>query len=84
LAYALHEQKRTQEAWNVLLPVADKFPDDATIRYNLACYACQLGRLDQARAWLEKAFALGNARKMKLMALEDPDLRPLWEKIGEI
>jgi hypothetical protein len=32
------------------------FNDDATIRYNLACYECQLGRLDQARAWLERAF----------------------------
>src|SRR4051794_4182455 len=25
-AYALHELKRTQEAWDVLFPVAEKFP----------------------------------------------------------
>jgi thioredoxin-like negative regulator of GroEL len=28
LAYALHELKRTQEAWDALLPVADKFPTE--------------------------------------------------------
>jgi hypothetical protein len=63
--------------------VVDKFPKDATMRYNLACYKCQLGRLDQARAWLEKAFAIGDARKMKLAALDDPDLEPLWKEIGK-
>ena len=43
-AFALHEMKRTQEAQAVLLPIVDKF-DEYVIRYNLACYACQLGEL---------------------------------------
>jgi len=30
-----------------------------------------------------KAFAIGGARQMKKMALDDPDLQPLWEKIKE-
>src|SRR5256885_6279952 len=42
-SYALHELKRTQEAWNQLRPVVEKFPKASTIPYNLACYACQLG-----------------------------------------
>jgi hypothetical protein len=48
------------------------------MRYNLACYECQLGRLELAKEWLEKAFKLGDAKKMKLAALDDPDLEPLW------
>jgi len=28
LAYALHELRGTKEAWNVLLPVVDKSPDE--------------------------------------------------------
>jgi tetratricopeptide (TPR) repeat protein len=83
-SYAFHELKRTEEARDNLLRVVDQFPREATMRYNLACYECHLGRLEQARAWLEKAFALGNAKGMKLMALVDPDLQPLWKKIGEI
>jgi predicted Zn-dependent protease len=78
-AYALHELKRTREAWDVLLPVAQKFPADPTIPYNLACYACQLGDLVAARDWLAQAFRLGNAREIRAQASVDPDLAPLWE-----
>jgi tetratricopeptide (TPR) repeat protein len=81
-SYALHELKRTAEARDNLLRVVDKFPISATMRYNLACYECQLGRLEQAKEWLEKAFKLGDARAMKLAALDDPDLEPLWREIG--
>jgi tetratricopeptide (TPR) repeat protein len=82
-SYALHELRRTAEARDNLLRVVDRFPISATMRYNLACYECQLGRLEQAKQWLEKAFALGDARKMKLAALDDPDLQPLWKEIGK-
>jgi tetratricopeptide (TPR) repeat protein len=82
-SYALHELKRTAEARDNLLRVVDRFPASATMRYNLACYECQLGRLEQARDWLAKAFKLGNAKKMKLAALDDPDLEPLWKEIGK-
>ncbi|HWX20490.1 MAG TPA: tetratricopeptide repeat protein [Candidatus Binatia bacterium] len=81
-SYALHELKRTAEARDNLLRVVDKFPISATMRYNLACYECQLGRLEQAKEWLEKAFQVGDARRMKSAALEDPDLKPLWKHIG--
>ena len=46
-SYALHELGRTQEAFDQLLPVTDKFPKVWTIAYNLSCYCAQLGRLDQ-------------------------------------
>src|SRR5436190_1295396 len=78
-SYCLHELKRTQEARDNLLSVVDKFPISATMRYNLACYECQLGRLDQAKQWLEKAFKLGDAKRMKLASLADRDLEPLWK-----
>jgi tetratricopeptide (TPR) repeat protein len=82
-SYALHELKRTAEARDNLLRVVDKFPISATMRYNLACYECQLGRLAQAKEWLEKAFKMGDARRMRLMALEDPDLAPLRDSLRE-
>lgn len=84
LAFALHALKRTQEAWNVLLPIADKFPDQYVIRYNLACYAAQLGRLKEALDWLERAIEIADRNEVKLMALHDPDLEPLWKEIGEL
>ncbi len=48
-SYSLHEMKLTREARNQLLPVAEKFCADGTIPYNLACYACQLGDLEEAQ-----------------------------------
>lgn len=77
-AFALHELKRTSEAFDILSPVAAKFPTNWTIPYNLACYSCQLSDLVGARGWLAQAFRLGNAKEIKLQALDDPDLAPLW------
>ena len=78
-SYALHQMKRTREAWHALLPAADKFPSNLTVAYNLACYACQLGMFDEAGRWLKKAMKLADPNHVQLVALEDPDLKPLWE-----
>ena len=83
-SYCLHELKRTVEARESLLRVVGKFPLSANMRYNLACYECQLGRLEQARNWLRKAFVLGDKKKMKAVAAEDPDLKPLWGEIENL
>jgi tetratricopeptide (TPR) repeat protein len=80
-SYSLHELKRTAEAWLKLLPAARQFPKESTIPYNLACYACQLHRLDDARKWLTQALQLGDRQQVMAMALKDPDLRPLWPEI---
>jgi tetratricopeptide (TPR) repeat protein len=80
-SYALHELKRTAEARDNLLCVVNKFERDDIIHYNLACYECQLGRLAQAKHWLQMAFELGDPIKMKLKALDDPDLEPLWREL---
>jgi len=77
-SFALHEVERTAEAQEKLRPAAEKFPKEWQICYNLACYACQLGEMDEARALLERAFTLGDAKQVKLMALDDPDLSPLF------
>jgi tetratricopeptide (TPR) repeat protein len=77
-SYSLHELRLTQAAWDKLLPVVDRFPNESIIRYNLACYACQLGQIETAREWLEKAMKLGDAKRITAMAMTDPDLRPLW------
>jgi predicted Zn-dependent protease len=76
-SYCLHELKRTQEAWDSLLPLAEKYPHEWLIRYNLACYACQLGQHEEAKIWLARAAALGDPAEVEQLAAEDPDLKPL-------
>jgi Flp pilus assembly protein TadD len=76
-SYCLHELRRTEEARTLLLGVADEFSRIGTVAYNLACYACQLDRPEEARLWLDRAIALIGRDRVKMMALADPDLAPM-------
>jgi tetratricopeptide (TPR) repeat protein len=60
---------------DILKEAAEKFPDCATIQFNLACYAAQLGRRDEALIRLQRAIDLDNA--YAALAKTDPDLEPL-------
>ena len=85
-AYSLRrvEGGSLMAAFMTLLPVADKFPAEPMIPFGLSCYTCQMGRLEDARVWLDRAFAVagmtGTRKILKHMALEEPDLEPLRRK----
>ena len=68
-------------AWEILLLAYEQFSDEPTISYNLGCYACQLGRLEEARGWLELACDAGGRKQIRRMALADDDLKSLWPEI---
>ena len=55
------------------------FPEDGMIQYNLACCCAQLGQLDAAKEYLDKSYELGDAKQIKLMALDDEGQKPLWQ-----
>jgi predicted Zn-dependent protease len=83
LAYATRRKTggSIPEAKKILLGVEPKFPRHYLFPYNLACYCSQIGELKQAEQWLKKAARIDNAA-VKKMAVEDPDLKPLWESLG--
>ena len=83
-AYALRRDPDggLQAAWDALFPAMEKFPDEAIIPYNLACYACQMDQPDKARILFARALAVGDKDQIKKMALNDPDLKPLWDEIA--
>jgi predicted Zn-dependent protease len=83
-ACSLHELKRTKEAYEIINSVVARFPDQYLMRYNLACYSCQLGNLKEAKLWQEKAIDVAGKRDIRTMALDDPDLEPLWKRIGQM
>lgn len=83
-AFALHELKRTREAYDALMGKLESFPKEWVIPYNLACYSCQLGQEAESIEWLKKAFQRGDAKELKSMALEDADLKPLRQRIKEL
>ncbi|MDB6123227.1 MAG: hypothetical protein JWQ71_2220 [Pedosphaera sp.] len=85
-AYALRRAPGggLEAAWDALLPAMERFPKEPTVAYNLACYACQLQRLDEARRFLKRACEIGGKGKIKAMALNDSDLQPLWPEIHSL
>ena len=85
-AYALRRMENggLAAAWAALLPAADKFPAEPVIPYNLACYACQMAQLDDARQWLRRAQKIGGREAIQKMALADDDLQPLWPEMKKI
>ncbi len=82
-ASSLQELGRREQAYRTLTDAAKRFPQDEIILYDLACVCCLLGRIAEARDWLARAIEAGGDA-IKLRALDDPDLEPLWQHLGEI
>ena len=76
LAYATRRCRSIMEAEVILLKAAELHPKEPMIHFNLACYAAQTGELVTARERLAQAEMLDPS--IRMMALEDPDLEPLW------
>jgi tetratricopeptide (TPR) repeat protein len=82
LAYATRRADSIQAAKEVLLNVESKFPKEAIIKYNLACYFCQTADIEIAKSYLKKAFEIDSS--WRVAALDDEDLEPLWKSIASL
>lgn len=80
-SYALHELQRTREAFERLSGVAEKFGGHYVIPYNLACYQCRLGNRAEALRWLRRAVQAADAKTIRAMAMDDPDLALLRDEV---
>lgn len=78
-AYSLRELDRIAEAQEILL-TGSRLIDEPSVLvdYNLACYACLLGELDDARDLLTEVFA--RDKSWREVAKDDPDLAVLYPK----
>jgi len=79
LAYATRRANSIEAAKEILLNAEPKFPNQAVIKYNLACYCCQSGDLESAKEYLKRTFE--SDPNWRLQALEDQDLKPLWNSL---
>jgi predicted Zn-dependent protease len=80
-AHSLSELGCTEKALRLLEGVVNRFTETSAISYNLARYACRLGREGEAVQWFERAAAREDRSKIARMALEESDLKPLWRRI---
>jgi hypothetical protein len=87
LAESLLNVEGAQTAYDTLRPAAEKITDSITILYNLSCYACEIGKIDEARKWLAKTFAEAKNSEYdgfyQRLAADDLQLKPLWGEISD-
>jgi lipopolysaccharide biosynthesis regulator YciM len=79
LAYATRRSRGLVFAHEILLRAGEKHPNCGTIQFNLACYAAQLGQLEEARQRLDRAIHFDRA--FAAMAKTDPDLEAIRDEI---
>jgi Flp pilus assembly protein TadD len=79
LAYALRRTESVEQAEAILLRARAIHPKVAMIAFNLAYYASVIGRVEDAKERLRNAIELD--KDVRKLALDDEDLRPLWDWI---
>jgi tetratricopeptide (TPR) repeat protein len=79
LAYATRRCESIKKAETILLRARELHQDNALIEFNLACYASIQSYFEEVKARLQQAIELD--QETRRMALDDPDLEPLWNWI---
>jgi len=79
-AYATRRHRGIPEAKQILLDAEKIHPGEAMIKFNLGCYACQTGNIEEAFTRVKRAIELDG--DLRATALDDPDLEPLWSRIS--
>jgi len=82
LAYSTRRAEGVEKAEAILLRGCEVHPKDAIIAFNLACYASVTGRMEEAKDRLRHAIELDKG--IRRLALDDEDLKPLWDWIATL
>jgi lipopolysaccharide biosynthesis regulator YciM len=80
LAYSVRRVEGVEKAEAILLRAQSIHPKVAMIAFSLACYASVTGRMEEAKERLRHAIDLD--KEFRRLALDDEDLKPLWDWIA--
>jgi Tfp pilus assembly protein PilF len=80
LAYSVRRVEGVEKAEAILLRAQSIHPKVAMIAFSLACYASVRGRMEEAKERLQRAVKLD--KDIRGLALDDEDLKPLWDWIA--
>ena len=75
----VRRSESVEKAEAILLRAQAIHPKIAMIAFNLACYASVTGRMEEAKERLRHAIELD--KEIRKLAIDDDDLKPLWDWI---
>lgn len=85
-AFTLRKLDRPQEALAVYAEAIERLGMSPTLALGLACCHAKLGDMVETKRCLELALDLSEdketQKRLKLKALEEPDLEPFWKRLG--
>jgi len=81
-AFATRRTASIEDAREILLAAERAHPEEAIIHFNLGCYACQLGELEEARRRVWRSIELRS--ELRELAHHDPDLQPLRDQDPQV
>ena len=79
-AFAVRRHSGIEDAEQILLEALERFPEEAIVPYNLACYASVQGAYESADAYFTKACAMD--AEFSSMGAADDDLDGLREYLA--
>lgn len=88
LAWALHKQGETRQAYRLLAPLLKKLvlpgPPSGRAAYSLACFCGALGKTKEGIRWLKLAYNMSvHKDDIRTQALLEPDLREIWPSLPD-
>ena len=78
---ATRRSESVEKAESILMEALKVHPNEAMIHYNLTCYASVAGNIEVAKERWKETLKLD--KNLRLLAFEDPDLKPIWDSIVE-
>jgi Flp pilus assembly protein TadD len=82
LAYAKRGCEGIESAEAILLRARQLHHDNAMIEFNFACYASVACRFEEGKQRLKRAVELD--KQFQQLAIDDEDLRPLWDWVARL
>jgi predicted Zn-dependent protease len=74
---------QVRQAYKIINAKVNAFPDSWRFQYDLARYACLLGKSDEAEFYLQRAMNVGNAKAIRRWAREDPAFEIIWKPVTD-
>jgi predicted Zn-dependent protease len=81
-AYAIARGQGLERAKTILVRALRSHPNDPRLHYAMGCYESLLNHLSTAKRHLARAIQLD--ARLKLIALNDEELEPIWSQIEQL